>query len=93
MKLHKHTLLAIGILLLFLAGMGFIQFSTPDMPDNDGFYHIKLAQIMRTEGLKPPFPWLPLSILNPQEYRDLLPYPDDNLCLPTQRMCARKLCQ
>jgi hypothetical protein len=70
MKLHKHTLLAIGILLLFLAGMGFIQFSTPDMPDNDGFYHIKLAQIMRTEGLKPPFPWLPLSILNPQEYYD-----------------------
>ncbi len=70
MKLQKQILLSIGIFLLFMAGMAFIQFSTPDMPDNDGFYHIKLAQIMRTEGLKPPFPWLPLSILNPQEYYD-----------------------
>lgn len=70
MKLHKQILLSIGIFLLFVAGMAFIQFSTPNMPDNDGFYHIKLAQIMRTEGLKPPFPWLPLSILNPQEYYD-----------------------
>lgn len=56
--------------LLFVLGMALIQFSTPNMPDNDGFYHIKLAQIMRTEGLKPEFPWLPLSILNPQEYYD-----------------------
>lgn len=56
--------------LLFVVGMALIQFSTPNMPDNDGFYHIKLAQIMRTEGLKPEFPWLPLSILNPQEYYD-----------------------
>jgi hypothetical protein len=70
MKLQRQTLLSIGIFLLFIAGMSLIQFSTPDMPDNDGFYHIKLAQIMRTEGLKPEFPWLPLSILNPQEYYD-----------------------
>jgi hypothetical protein len=70
MKLQRQPLLSIGIFLLFIAGMSLIQFSTPDMPDNDGFYHIKLAQIMRTEGLKPEFPWLPLSILNPQEYYD-----------------------
>ncbi|MCK7519458.1 MAG: hypothetical protein MZV64_17860 [Ignavibacteriales bacterium] len=50
--------------------MAIVQFATPDMPDNDGFYHIKLAQLMRTEGLKPEFTWLPLSILNPQEYYD-----------------------
>jgi len=50
--------------------MAFIQFSTPDMPDNDGFYHIKLAWVMRTEGLKPDFPWLPLSILNEKEFYD-----------------------
>ena len=40
------------------------------MPDNDGYYHIRLAEVMRREGLKPAFPWLPLSILNAREYSD-----------------------
>jgi asparagine N-glycosylation enzyme membrane subunit Stt3 len=50
--------------------MALIQFSTPDLPDNDGFYHIRIAEIMRQEGFKPDFPWLPLSILNAREYAD-----------------------
>ncbi len=50
--------------------MAAIQFASPDLPDNDGFYHIKLAWLMRTEGLKPQFPWLPLSILNQREFYD-----------------------
>jgi len=62
--------LPIALLALFIIGMAVIQFSTPDMPDNDGYYHIKLAWLMRTEGLKPDFPWLPLSILNPREFYD-----------------------
>ena len=40
------------------------------MPDNDGYYHIKMAYLMRTEGLEAPFPWLPLTILNPREFYD-----------------------
>jgi hypothetical protein len=55
---------------LFFAGMALVQFSTPDLPDNDGFYHIKMAWLMRTEGLKPDFPWLPLSVLNEREFYD-----------------------
>ncbi|HEX2997685.1 MAG TPA: hypothetical protein VHP14_22875 [Anaerolineales bacterium] len=58
------------LFLLFFLGMAFIQFATPNMPDNDGFYHIKLAWLMRTEGLKPEFPFLPLSILNEGEFYD-----------------------
>ena len=54
----------------FVLFLALIQFSTPNMPDNDGFYHIKLAYLMRTEGLKPAFPYLPLSILNPREFYD-----------------------
>ncbi|HSG44020.1 MAG TPA: hypothetical protein VLA72_12765 [Anaerolineales bacterium] len=50
--------------------MAIVQFATPDMPDNDGFYHIKLAWLMRTEGLKPTFHWLPLTILNQAEFYD-----------------------
>lgn len=64
------NLLPLGLFLVFVLGMALIQFATPDMPDNDGFYHIKLAQLMRTEGLKPDFPWLPLSILNQDEFYD-----------------------
>jgi hypothetical protein len=60
----------LGLFFLFVIGMAAIQFVTPDMPDNDGFYHIKLAWLMRTEGLKPDFAWLPLSILNAREFYD-----------------------
>jgi hypothetical protein len=61
-----------GILLwvIFLVFLSLVQFSTPDLPDNDGYYHIKLAYLMRTEGLTPNFDWLPLSILNAREYYD-----------------------
>jgi hypothetical protein len=62
--------LPVALFLIFIAGMAWIQFATPDMPDNDGFYHIKLAWLMRTEGLKPDFPYLPLSILNEREFYD-----------------------
>ena len=71
MAKKKHNLLfAIGLFSFFVIGMALIQFVTPDMPDNDGFYHIKLAWLMRTEGLKPDFHWLPLTILNQNEYYD-----------------------
>lgn len=66
----KKQFLPIMLFLLFFLGMALIQFATPDMPDNDGFYHIKLAWLMRTEGLKPDFPFLPLSILNAGEFYD-----------------------
>ena len=66
----RNIVLGLVLALVFGAFMAGIQFSTPDMPDNDGFYHIKLAYLMRTENLKPAFPWLPLSILNAREFYD-----------------------
>ncbi len=68
--LMRKQILPIALFLIFFLGMALIQFVTPDMPDNDGFYHIKLAWLMRTEGLKPDFPYLPLSILNEQGFYD-----------------------
>lgn len=56
--------------LVFVIFLALVQFSSPNMPDNDGFYHIKLAYLMRTQGLKPDFVWLPLSILNPRDFYD-----------------------
>jgi hypothetical protein len=64
-------ILVAGLLFVtFFLVMANIQFATPDMPDNDGFYHIRFAEVMRQEGFKPNFPWLPLSILNAREYSD-----------------------
>jgi hypothetical protein len=68
--MHKRFLIPLLLFALFFAGMAMVQFAAPDMPDNDGFYHIKLAWLMRTEGLKPDFPWLPLSILSADEFYD-----------------------
>jgi hypothetical protein len=66
----RTLLLLLVVWLLFVLFLALVQFSTPDLPDNDGYYHIKLAFLMRTEGLKPVFSWLPLSILNAREYYD-----------------------
>lgn len=69
-RLSPSTLQMLGLLALFIVGLAFVQFGTPDMPDNDGFYHIKLAALMREQGFKPEFIWLPLSILNAREFYD-----------------------
>lgn len=58
------------LLLILLLILSLIQFSTPNLVGNDGYYHIKMAFLMRVEGLKPDFPWLPLTILNPGEFSD-----------------------
>ncbi|MCI0521802.1 MAG: hypothetical protein L0Z70_16265 [Chloroflexi bacterium] len=55
------------VFILFLTG---VQFATPALPGTDGYYHIRLAEVMGREGLRPDFPWLPLSILNAEEYSD-----------------------
>ena len=47
-----------------------VQFSGPNLAGNDGYYYVKMADLMRVEGLKPYFPWLPLTILNPGEFSD-----------------------
>lgn len=69
-KSALNFVLGLSLFLVFVAGMAYAQFVVPNLPDNDGYYHIKLAWLMRTEGLKPEFPWLPLSILNAEEFYD-----------------------
>jgi hypothetical protein len=59
-----------GLLAFFVIFLAAIQFSTPNLVSNDSYFHIKFAQVMREQGLRPPFPWLPLTILNPQDYVD-----------------------
>ena len=68
--MSRQLRISLLLFLVFFIGMAIIQFSTPDLPDNDGYYHIKMAWMMRTEGLKPDFIWLPLSILSQENYYD-----------------------
>jgi hypothetical protein len=55
---------------LFSALFAFVQFGTSALADNDGFYHLRMAALIRQDGLRVPFTWLPLSILNQDAYYD-----------------------
>jgi len=59
-----------GLWSVFVILLAVIQFATPNLAGNDGYYHIKLAQIIREQGLRPTFIWLPLTILNADAYYD-----------------------
>lgn len=61
---------ALAWLALFVMLFALVQFATPALADNDGYYHMRLAQLMRTQGLKPDFVWLPFSLLSPSAYYD-----------------------
>ncbi|MFN0073107.1 MAG: hypothetical protein ACKVVP_16605 [Chloroflexota bacterium] len=49
-----------------------IQWSTPNIIGVDGYYHIKIAEVMRLAVIPAPiyFPWLQLTILNPAQFTD-----------------------
>ena len=66
----RTVLTALALLAGFVAFLAAIQFTTPNLAGNDGYYHIKHAYLMRTEGLKPVFDWLPLTVLNAEEFVD-----------------------
>jgi len=63
-------LVALALTAAFILFLSLIQFKTEDIAGVDGFYHIRFASIMRSQGLKPNFPWLPMTILNPREFYD-----------------------
>ncbi len=63
-------LVGTGLFGLFVIVLAAIQFSTPDLAGNDGYYHIKLAQVMGQQGLRPVFTWLPLTILSADAFYD-----------------------
>jgi len=80
---------AVGLLVVCLGFLAAVQFSTPNLVGNDGYYHIKLAALMTQQGLKPEFVWLPLTILNPEQFVDhhflfhvlLIPFTSGDLIL------------
>ena len=70
-RANLHLLATAGILLaLFCAGLAFVQYGAAGLVGNDGHYHMKMGYLMRTQGLRPPFPYLPLTILNTASFYD-----------------------
>ncbi|HET7091611.1 MAG TPA: hypothetical protein VFL17_23520 [Anaerolineae bacterium] len=61
---------AIALFALFAALFTIVQFATPALAGNDGYYHMKMGLLVREQGLKPPFVWLPLTILNREAFYD-----------------------
>ena len=61
---------AVFLLLVFVAGFAIVQYATPGLAGNDGYYHMKMGYLIRQEGLKPDFPYLPYTILNEAAYYD-----------------------
>ena len=61
----------VGGLALILVVMGWIQFGGPAILDNDGYYHIRWAAMLRENWPHlPAFKALPLTTLNEQDYVD-----------------------
>lgn len=61
-----------GAFALLLAATVFsaVQSGTPNIIGIDGYYHIKVAALMREHGPRLEFPWLQLTILAPDRYVD-----------------------
>ncbi len=60
-------------LALFVAAVALfaaVQWASPGIVGNDGYYHVKMGYLIRQEGLKPAFEALPHTILNPDAYYD-----------------------
>jgi hypothetical protein len=61
---------AVTLFVLLALLFAVVQFATPGIADNDGYYHMKMGLLIREQGLKPPFVWLPMSILNRDAFYD-----------------------
>ncbi|VAW32183.1 hypothetical protein MNBD_CHLOROFLEXI01-1076, partial [hydrothermal vent metagenome] len=61
---------AVVLLLVFVTGFAIVQYATPGLAGNDGYYHMKMGYLIRQQGLTPAFPYLPFTILNEAAYYD-----------------------
>jgi hypothetical protein len=63
-------LTSLGLFSVSVLLFAMIQWATPGIVGNDGYYHIKMAYVIRHEGLTPVFDVLPNTILNAEAYYD-----------------------
>jgi hypothetical protein len=57
------------VVFAFFAGLlAFVQYGSTALVGTDGYYHARMGLLIRQEGLRPDFKWLPLTILNAESY-------------------------
>ncbi len=61
---------ALAAFVLSAAGLAYVQFASPHLVDPDGYYHLRMAALIREQGVPVAFPWLPLTILDPAHFTD-----------------------
>jgi hypothetical protein len=66
----RTALVGLMMFAAFCVLLALVQYGTPDLADNDGYYHIKMGELMRQQGLRIDFIWLPMSILNEHSFYD-----------------------
>lgn len=66
----RSLLVGLALFATFATLMALVQYGTPDLADNDGYYHMKMGAIVREQGLRPAFIWLPISILHERAFYD-----------------------
>ena len=66
----RGLLTGLALFWLFAGLLTYVQSGAPGIPDTDGYYHAKMGWLIRQHGLKPDFPWLPLTILNEEAFYD-----------------------
>lgn len=66
MRVHFTRFTWLYVLIFAASFFWLTQFSSPNLVDRDGHYHIKYACLMRTEGLLLRERWLTFTILNDQ---------------------------
>ncbi len=54
---------ALALLIIFLGLFAYVQYGTNALAGTDGYYHIKMGYLIRQEGIKVDFPWLPMTTL------------------------------
>lgn len=60
--------MGLALLVVCTAVFAYLQYSTPALVGNDGYYHAKMGLLVRQQGLTPTPPQLPLTILNEAEF-------------------------
>lgn len=50
---------------------GFLEFISPGLAGNDGYYHIAMGDLIRNEGLPVHFPYLEFTLLDTAHYVDM----------------------
>jgi hypothetical protein len=66
----RTTLVAVALLALFITLFALVQFATPGLAGNDGYYHVKFGYLIREHGLTPAFETLPFTILKAGDFYD-----------------------